>query len=450
MSATFRHGIHPPENKEATSGEVIRRLRFAEYYSILLSQHAGKPARPVVIKGQEVERGQLIAEADGFMSVPMHAPVSGTVVDIALKPSQTGELKAAINIRAWPGSSQVVPAHDPFDVVELDRDEIIKRIQMTGMVGLGGAAFPTHVKFAPPPEKVIHTLLVNGCECEPYLTADHRVMLEMPRLVLLGTVIALKATGAGKAIIGVEDNKRDAAAALEAELARLRSESTKYLDKFQNIQIQLMQTKYPQGAEKMLITAALGKELPSGKLPADLGVMVSNVTTLAEIAMLVPYQQGLIERVITITGDGVSKPGNYIVPIGTPLDFVLDEAGLIDAPSREVIFGGPMMGMSVANLYTPITKAVSGILVLQQGAATSNDKPVMPCIKCGHCLSACPLHLNPSRLGMLARKDEFEKMRDEYNLFDCFECGSCSWTCPSNIPLVQYFRMAKKTLRKAK
>ena len=449
MLKTFPHGIHPPEQKEATSAGEIRRLPFADFYSVFLSQHAGSPAKPIVRRGQDVRRGELIAEATGFMSVPMHAPVNGRIVDISLKPSMFGEMKDAINIQAWPGSSQLHVGSDPFDVVELEKDEIIRRIQQSGMVGLGGAAFPTHVKFAPPPDRPIETLIVNGCECEPYLTADHRVMLEMPDLVLHGTVIALKATSARRAIIGIEDNKPDAAEALEASRAELARSGTHYKDYYRNISVELVKTKYPQGGEKQLIKAILGKEIPSGRLPADIGVMISNVTTLAEISMLVPRGLGLIERVVTVTGAGVARPGNYIVPIGTHLDFLLEYVGAT-RERKDVIYGGPMMGMSVSNLFTPITKAVSGILVLPQTRSNNTGKEMLPCIKCGYCLGACPLHLNPSRLGLLAKKDEFERMASEYHLFDCFECGSCSWVCPSNIPLVQLFRMAKKSLRRMK
>lgn len=448
MPKTFRHGIHPPQNKHTTSGLKIERLGFAEYYSVFLSQHAGKPAKSIVRPGQEIQRGEMIAQADGFMSVPMHAPVSGQVVDISLKPTMFGQMSQAINIRAWPSSNQIVIPAEPLEIVELEKDEIIARIQQSGMVGLGGAAFPTHVKFSPPPDKQIQTLIVNGCECEPYLTSDHRVMLEMSDLVIYGTLIALKATGAKKAIIGIEDNKKDAAVVLAKSLEKLEGKFEQFKKYYKNIEIEVLQTRYPQGAEKMLVNALLGKEIPSGGLPADIGVMISNVTTLAEIAMLLPHNLGLIERVVTVTGDAVKKPGNYIVPVGTPLDFLLQETGVTDV-RKDVIYGGPMMGMSVANIYTPVTKAVSGILVLGQNKNQNNSKEIFPCIKCGHCLDACPLHLNPCHLGMMAKKDEFEKMKNDYNLFDCFECGSCSWVCPSNIPLVQLFRMAKKVLRKA-
>ena len=430
---SFKGGIYAPDFKERTAGLPIRRIPFAPVFTILCAQHTGRPAIPIVRVGQDVERGECVARADGYLSVPMHSPVGGRVVETGLFPAIGGEMKEGIRIEAWPGDQQIQPDSVSVDPHTLAPEEIVSRIQAAGMVGLGGAAFPTHVKFSPT-EKPIHTLIINGCECEPYLTADHRVMVEMPDCVIEGVAIALHAARAKRAIIAVEDNKSDAILALEK--ARLHR-------KGENIEIRVLPAHYPQGAEKLLISVLLGMELPSGKLPADLGVLVSNVSTLAEIALLIPGGRGLIERVITISGPGVKGAGNYLVPIGTPLDFLLEQVG-VTADAAEVICGGPMMGLSVARLSVPLTKAVSGLLVMGPKSA----EPARPCIRCGACLEACPLHLNPSRLGLLAQKDRFSEMADSYHLFDCFECGSGSYVCPSGIPLVQYFRMAKKQLRK--
>lgn len=431
---TFAHGIHPQGNKETTSGLAIRRLPFAPTLTVPLAQHLGKPARAIVKAGEEVVRGQPIAVADGFMSVPHHAPVSGQVAAIALMPSAQGPRVMSIIIKARQASSQEILWRTPREMDKLTAEEIIGAVQETGMVGLGGAAFPSHVKLKVPEDAVIDTLIVNGCECEPYLTTDHRVMLEHTEELIRGTHYALQATGAARAIIGVEDNKPDAIEAIR-----------KALPEDGRIRVEAVQTKYPQGAEKMLITSLLGREVPSGGLPAQIGVVVNNVGTLAALGHLLPRGEGLIERVVTVTGPGVKKPGNYLVPIGTPLRFLLEQAGF-SGSEQEVILGGPMMGNAVASLDVPVTKGTSGVLVLSS-SETASTRKVYPCIRCGECVSACPMLLNPSQLGMLAAKREYETMAERFHLRDCIECGSCSFVCPSSIPLVQYFRIAKAILR---
>lgn len=431
---TFAHGVHPPYAKDATRHRPIRRFPFAPFLVLLLSQHAGKPARPVVREGQEVMRGQPVAEADGFVSAPIHAPATGVVKKIGFALDAGGKMAPAIVMEPFPGSDQEMAWGEPVDADALAPAEIVRRIQAMGMVGLGGAGFPAHVKFTPPKGQSVDTLIVNGCECEPFLTADHRVMVEYPDRVLAGTRLVKKALGAERAIIAIEANKPDAVAAFR-ELPGLNG----------SISVEVLETKYPQGAEKMLTAALLKREIPSGGLPAQAGVMVSNVTTVAEIGTLLPRGQGLIERVITVGGQGVTRPGNYLIPVGTPLSFVLEQVG-VEGGAREVLFGGPMMGRGVAFVETPITKPVSGILVL-----TAPELPragrTRPCIKCGYCVTACPMHLNPSMLGILARKEQFEAAADHYRLFDCFECGCCAFVCPSNIPLVQHFRVAKEIVR---
>jgi Na+-translocating ferredoxin:NAD+ oxidoreductase subunit C len=428
---SFAHGVHPPERKDETSGKAIRRLPFSPRMTIPLAQHIGKPALPIVRPGQEVVRGEPIARADGFMSVPMHAPATGVVEAIQLMPTARGPKTESIVLRVYEGDNQNVLYEAPRDVESLTREEIIAAVQETGMVGLGGAGFPTHAKLKVPAESRIDTLLVNGCECEPYLTTDHRLMMEWVDDLLRGIKLALKAIGTDRAIIGIEDNKPDAAEALRAHIAQAS---------LNNVAIELVPTKYPQGAEKLLIKVLLDREVPSGGLPHQVGVVVQNIATLALLGRLVPKRQGLIERVITITG-AASRPGNYLVPLGTPLRAVLDFAGF-EGDATEVVLGGPMMGAAVASLDVPVTKPVSGVLLLDRKLMETPRK-IQPCISCGRCLDACPLHLNPSRLGLLAAKREYATMAEHYHLNDCFECGCCTYVCPANIPLVQYFRIAK-------
>ncbi len=436
---TFAHGIHPPTSKGQTDRLAIRRMPFSERIMVPLSQHFGAPSKPLIHKGQEVVRGEPIAHADGFMSVPMHAPVTGIIEGVELTPTARGPKGDAIIIKTHHAASQQVMYGIDFDWQSATAEELIHQIQNTGMVGLGGAGFPSHVKMQVPEDHTIDTLVINGCECEPYLTTDHRLMLEKPDSLLLGIRIALKISGAERAIIGIEDNKMDAVEAIRERLAE-----------DDPISVGVVKTKYPQGSEKLLITALLGREVPSGGFPYQVGVVVNNVTTLAQLGELLPRRQGLIERVVTIAGPGVSRPGNYLGPVGTPLRFALEHAGYFGDASR-LILGGPMMGNTAASLDVPVTKTVSGILVLEESKASPDkygeQQKIYPCIQCSRCLDACPVKLNPSQLGRLAAKREYETMAEQFHLNDCFECGSCSYVCPSNIPLVQYFRIAKSINR---
>jgi len=428
---TFRRGVHPEERKEITQDKEIRRLPFAPRMIIPLSQHLGRPAIPIVHAGQEVVRGEPIAKADGFMSIPMHAPATGVVEGIELMPTARGPKTESIVLTPYPGDDQQVRYGTLQDLDTFSRQEMINAIQDTGMAGLGGAGFPAHVKLSVPNKYVIDTLVVNGCECEPYLTNDHRIMIEESDELIAGIEYVLRVVRAPRAIIGIEDNKPEAIQALQAKLAGN-----------DRISVEAVETKYPQGSEKLLIKTLLDREVPSAGFPYEIGVVVQNVATLAYLGALLPYGQGLIERVVTISGPGVKKPGNYLIAIGTPLGFVLEQIGFT-GDLNEVIFGGPMMGTSVASLDAPVTKAVSGILVFDKEAITHEGSKIYPCIHCGRCVEACPLHLNPSKLGLLAAKREYETMEKQFHLNDCFECGSCSYVCPSNIPLVQYFRIAK-------
>lgn len=434
---TFKHGIHPPEYKGETNGLPIRQFPFAPLIILPTAQHIGAPSEIVVREGQEVVRGQLLAKAGGYVSVPLHAPVSGRVRKIANVPTISGKMSTGIYLETFPSSSQEVLEGQPLDVETATPEEILQAIQNAGIVGLGGAAFPTHVKLKVPEGKTCEVLMLNGIECEPYLTTDHRVMLEQSEDIFNGIRYLLKATGAGRCIIGIEANKQDAADHLR-----------KHLPKGLPISVEVVPVKYPQGSEKMLITSILGREVPSGGLPIDVGVVTVNIATAAEIGRLLPHGRGIQERVVTITGPGIKKKGNYLIPIGTPLRFVLEQVGVTDHIS-EVFMGGPMMGVSVSNLDISVVKGTSGIVAFTEKEVKKEQK-VYPCIRCGACVDACPLSLTPLKLGLLAKNEAYDEMAENYNLMDCFECGSCSYVCPSHIPLVQYFRLSKSIVRKRK
>lgn len=435
LKPTFARGIHPESHKE-TADRAIRRMPFAPRLILPLSQHIGKAAIPIVKAGDEVVRGQPIAEAAGPMSVPLHAPADGMIESISLQPSARGPWVESIVLRVYEGSPQRMGWSNPTDIDQLDRAQLIEAVKATGMVGLGGAAFPSHVKLDVPAEHAIHTLVVNGCECEPYLTCDHRIMLEYPQELIDGVRIAMRTVGAKRAMIGVEDNKPDAVEAIR-----------RHLENDGDITVHAVETKYPQGAEKMLIKSLLGIEVPAGGLPMHLGIVVNNVGTLALLGRLLRHGEGLTERVVTVTGPGIRKPGDYWVPIGTPLRTVIEWAGADEVTDREVILGGPMMGQTIASLDAPVTKGVSGIIVFDHRLRAADDQKHWPCIHCGECVKACPMGLNPTHLGLLAAKREFDVMAEHYHLGDCFECGCCTYTCPSHIPLVQQFRAAKSFLR---
>jgi electron transport complex protein RnfC len=434
-SFTFKNGVHPEEYKEYACSAAIERMPFTSEYTVFLSQHIGAPAKPVVTAGQNVCRGQLIAEPGGFVSVSHHSPVSGTVSAIEPRIHPSGQLMEAICITCDPLSTQK-PVHNPVsDWKEKPAAELAQIIQNSGIVGLGGAAFPTHVKLMLPPGKTCTTILVNGCECEPFLTSDHRSMLEFAPRFFEGLEILKHMLSPETIYVGVESNKPDAIECLSSYSTDLP------------VKVCPLQTKYPQGAEKMLISAVTGKEVPSGKLPLELGCVVINVGTVIAIADAILRGKHLYERVVTVTGPAVKRPSNLIVPIGTSVAEVLEFCGGISDNTTRIILGGPMMGFAQSTVHVPVMKGTSGITVLDD--SIHFDDTVYNCIRCGRCLDACPMFLNPSRLGQLSRKHLYEEM-EQCNLMDCMECASCSFACPSNIPLVQNFRIAKATLREKK
>ncbi len=432
----FRHGVHPPELKDLTSALPIRRMPFPEELVLPLRQHAGKPARECVKVGDHVERGDKVGESDGWVSVPIHASAAGRVTDITLAPHIDGSMARAVHLKVDRYALQTPRPRQVPRWEGLTTDEVIHAVQQAGVVGLGGAAFPTHVKLAPPKDFTVSTIIINGAECEPYLTSDHRTMVEYPERVHFGIRVMMHALGVTKTVIGVERNKPDAIQALSDTLP-------KDLD----VTVLPLTVKYPQGAEKMLIHAVTGREVPSGKLPVSVGVLVQNVGSVSAIAEVFETGLPLIERIVTVTGRGIRKPANLIVPVGTRLSDLLEECGGITDDAAEIILGGPMMGQAIGNLEAPVTKGTTGVVVLARDEVRSAQS--YPCIHCGKCLDACPVFLNPQALGDYARTGLYEEM-EELHLMDCMLCGSCSYVCPSNIPLSQLFSLSKAALRKRK
>lgn len=431
---TFRHGVHPPEFKDFSSGVPIRRMPFPETLVLPMRQHAGAPARPLVARGDRVERGDKVGEAQGFVSAPVHASAAGTVREVRLWRHPDGKMAESVILDVERHSPQMPRPRIVPEWEGLSHDEVVEAVQDAGVVGLGGAAFPSHVKLSPPEDVEIDVIVANGAECEPYLTADHRTMVEHPGRVHFGLRVMMHALGVDRAVIGVERNKPDA-------IDALRRTVPEDLD----ISVEEMTVKYPQGAEKMMIETLLGREVPSGKLPLHVGVVVQNVGSISAIAEVFETGYPLIERIVAVTGPGVRHPSNLVVPVGTRIRDVLAFCGGITEDATRVVFGGPMMGNAQPDLDVPVLKGTTGIVVLTAGASAGGTQH--PCIRCGRCLDACPVFLAPADLGALAKAGRYEEMV-ELDLMDCMLCGSCSYVCPSNIPLSQMFALSKGMVRR--
>ncbi len=436
FSGGFAHGVHPEDHKTQTVDLAIQRVPFVEEYVMPLGQHIGAPAKPVVNVGQKVYRGEKIAGAGGFISTTLHSPVTGHVTEISSRRYMDGNFRPAIVIKADPYATQRFKYGQSIDWQELTTEAFITAVQEAGIVGMGGAAFPSHVKYAIPEGQHIDELLVNGAECEPFLTNDHRLMVERTETLIQGIEIVRQKLGAKHATIGVESNKPESIETLK-----------KHLRDDLPISVVSLEVKYPQGAEKMLIKAIYDKEVPAGQLPRDLGIAVNNVGTIVAIAEYFTNGMPLIERVVTVAGPGITYPANLIVPLGTPIREVLRFCGGLRDETREVIMGGPMMGIPIASLDAPILKGTSGILAFTE-KETSKPREYS-CIRCGRCLEACPYFLNPSRFARLAKSRLYDEMQ-QINVMDCVECGACTFACPSNIPIVQHIRTAKDNLRQQK
>lgn len=425
----FRGGVHPPDGKELSKGKAIVILPAPEKVIIPLSQHIGAPAESLVKIGDLVKKGDMIGEAKGFVSVPVHASISGKVTAVANFPHSAGKSLPAIQIESDGLDEWSENIKENSNYKNLSPEEIKTIIQNAGIVGMGGAAFPTHVKLSPPANKKINTLIINGAECEPYLTADHRLMLEEPQKVLEGAVIIARVLSVKDIYIGIEDNKPDAIKVL-ADATSL----------YEGVKVVSLKVMYPQGGEKQLIKAVTGKEVPSGGLPMDVGILVQNVATVAAVYDAMRFGIPLIERIVTVTGSGVKEPGNFRARIGTSSFKLIEAAHGFKSEIGKVISGGPMMGMAQYTLDVPVVKGMSGLLYLPQNEV--ENAAFDACIRCGRCVAVCPMGLLPNMLGIYAELDRFEDA-EKTNLMDCIECGSCSYVCPSKRPLVHLIRYAK-------
>lgn len=426
-------GIHPPENK-ITAGKSIEILPPPLQVAIPLAQHIGAPAVPVVAKGDEVKTGQLIASAKGFVSTNIHSSVSGKVnrIDTVTDTSGYKQPAVLIDVSGDEWADTIDRNENIVNEVKLSREEIIARCLECGIVGLGGATFPTHVKMGVPAGKHCDMLIINGVECEPYLTSDHRLMLEKSEEVLIGISIIMKALNVEKAVIGIEANKPDA-------IEKLSGLTSNY----KGITVQPLKVKYPQGGEKQLIKACCGREVPSGKLPLDVNVVVQNVGTANAVYEAVQKNKPLFERIVTITGKKLSKPGNFKVRIGTPVSALIEAAGGLPGDTGKVVNGGPMMGKALADLDAPVTKGTSGIILFPEEESKRSE--ITPCIRCGKCVTACAMGLEPWFLGAVSERAMYDKAEGN-KITDCMECGSCSYVCPANRPLLDYIRLGKSTV----
>ena len=426
---TFKGGAHPPEFKHLTEKLYIETLPPPERVVVPIVQHLGAPGSPLVNKKEQVKIGQKLTEPGGFVSVPCHSPVSGVVKKIDEYPHPFGRRIQAIEIE---NDGENTPDHDmepQDDYLELPAEEMINRIRAAGLAGMGGAAFPTHVKLSPPKNKPIDTLIINGAECEPFLTADHRLMLEQGDDIFRGIQIIRKILNPRQTFIGIESNKPDAAAKMR-EIGR----------DYPEIKVEVLQVKYPQGAEKQLINALTGREVPSGGLPMDVGCLAHNVGTTKAIYHAVAMNRPLMERVVTVTGDAVASPKNILAPIGARFSDLINFAGGYTDSAAKLVMGGPMMGISQHTDEVMVIKGTSGIMVLSQKAAYL--PPPRPCIGCSRCIEVCPMHLTPTLIATLVNYNRTEEAL-KHNILDCMECGSCTYICPTKRNLVHMIKLGK-------
>ncbi len=445
---TFPGGTHPPESKELTSESKIQAGPAAGQVAIMLSQHIGAACQPAVEKKEQVQFGQKIGDCDAFVSAPVHSPVNGKVKEIALQSHAVLGRSLAVIIEAEPDNNP--PKQPCFSKFTGDfRDscysveQICDAIRQAGIVGMGGAGFPTRVKIEPNPRLPKEIMIINGCECEPYITCDYRIMLEWTNQIIAGIKLAAKASGCSKILIGIEDNKPEAIKVMNTALEKSSNSDS--------IKVVPVKTKYPQGGERQLIKAILKKDVPTGGIPPMIGVLVLNVATAAAIAEAVVCDSPLTHRVVTVTGEGVLNPGNFYVPIGTQVSELIEFCGGLSKEAAKVILGGPMMGIAIADLTTPITKTTGAVTILtkEQIGKAKFARQQTACIRCGRCLEVCPEHLNPTKIAH-AVKNNLLDVAESYYISGCMECSCCSYVCPANIELTGYIKTGKIFLARQK
>jgi len=424
-------GVHPPENKELTANLQIETMPVSDELEIILGQHIGAPCTPTVAKRAEVKEGEVVGQVTKGLGVPLHSPVAGKVTDLGMSvhPMRTSAPSITITVNHEAASL----AYEKQDWESQEAKELLAKVHDAGIIGIGGAGFPTHVKLNPPADNPINTLILNGAECEPYITADHRQMVEHAAEIVEGAKIILKILGIQKCIIGIENNKPDAIAAMIK--AAKEGSSSRYL-----VSVSALRVKYPQGSEKQLIQAVTDRKVPAFALPSAVGVVVQNVSTARAIYDAVALGKPLCEKVVTISGKGIKRPANLLVKIGTKVSDIVAYLGGTAPGLTKVIMGGPMMGFAISNLDVPVTKTTSAVLFLTEGEI--DTRPHSQCIRCGWCLDACPMGLEPKEIGIYVEANRAEDT-EPLGVFECFECGSCAYVCPAKRPLVQFIRLAK-------
>lgn len=430
-------GIHPDKHKITTNKQIID-AGLPEIVYIPVKQHIGSPAKIIVQKGDKVKAGTLLADADGIVSADVFSSVSGEVIKVEEVEGEFGYLESMITIKVEGDEFEASIDRTPELVKEIpfEPNEIIEKIRSAGIVGMGGAGYPTPIKTSVPEGKKIDTLILNGIECEPWLTADDRLMVEKAEEIIIGAKIINKALGIQNAIIAIDENKPEAIEIL-----------SKLTRSYVGVNVQVCKTKYPQGGEKQLIKAITGREVPSGRLPMDAGCIVQNVGTVFAIYEAVQKNKPLFERIVTVSGDKCKDPQNFRVRVGTPASFLIEKCGGLTEDTVQVVFGGPMMGTSAVNINAPITKLTSGILLLSDKLSRKREET--DCIRCGKCVDACPMGLRPFLIAQYTRNNMIDELKS-INVLDCIECGSCAYICPAHVPLLDYCKIGKMEVKKQK
>lgn len=424
-------GVHPPESKGLTAGLAIETMPLPAELELVLGQHIGTPCTPTVARKDEVTEGQVVATVTKGLGVPLHAPAAGTISSIGVSGHPMRVTTPSITIKT---NREIAPVvYTRQDWQGMSREELLPMVQNGGVIGIGGAGFPSHVKLSPPPNNPIDTLILNGAECEPYITADHRQMLERSAEIVEGAQVILKILGISDCRIGIENNKPDAIAAMTEAAAKLSTSQAQ-------VTVQPMQVKYPQGSEKQLIQAVTGRKVPGFALPSAVGVVVHNVSTARAIYDAVVLGKPLYEKVMTISGKGIARPANLLVKVGTRVSDIVAHLGGVTPQLAKIVMGGPMMGFAVSSLDIPVTKTTSSVLFLAEDEIDS--APYSQCIRCGWCIEACPMGLEPKEVGIYVEAGRAQDT-GQFGVFECFECGCCAYVCPAKRPLVQFIRLAK-------